>query len=58
MKIPKQIIIIVSSLHANNAARPVSIAMAANANAMVVAIAQNLWSGGIHVGTNPAVAEK
>jgi hypothetical protein len=32
--------------------------MAASANAIVVTIAQNIWPGGIHLGTKDAVPER
>jgi hypothetical protein len=32
--------------------------MAASTNAIVVTIAQNIWPGGIHLGTKAAVPER
>ena len=48
----------VSNREARRAACPESKAMAASAKATVVVIAQNICPGGIHLGTNEAVAER
>ena len=55
---PKPTSIAVSNRDASRAKRPESKAMAASAKAIVVVIAQNICPGGIHFGTNSAVAER
>ena len=52
---PKRVSIAVSSQDAKSAEWLESTAIAARANAIVVAIAQNIWPGGIHFGTRLAV---
>lgn len=55
---PKPTSIAVSNRDARSAERPESRAMAASANAIVVAIAQNICPGGIHFGTKAAVPDR
>src|SRR5947199_10777354 len=55
---PNPTSIIVSNRDASGAERPESSTKAASPNATVVAIAQNNCPGGIHFGTNSAVAER